>query len=354
MSEKTEAPTPRRISEAREEGRVALSRELNTAAVMLVGTWLLTGAGKNLITEIQAVMVSAVTLETLPTGDPNLAWFVKIVIDLVLRLTPSMTLFVSGVLLTGVTITVSQTGFLFARKRIGFDFSRLNPLSGIKRLVSLQGVVELFKALLKLVIVTWVVYSFLRARMGDLLGLVQIDFLSALGTWTDMAVSLAIRVGAAYLVLAIADYAYQRWQHSKSMKMTKEEVKEDMKRTEGNPQIKGRIRRQQRQMARMRMMANVPKADVVITNPTHLAVAIKYDAGAMTAPVVLAKGAYLVAERIVEIARDNNIPVVQNIPLARALYRRVRVDQEIDADLYLAVAEILAYVYKMRGRVPVA
>ena len=127
-----------------------------------------------------------------------------------------------------------------------------------------------------------------------------------------------------------------------------------MKRTEGNPQIKGRIRRQQRQMARMRMMANVPKADVVITNPTHLAIAIHYNAAEMTAPVVLAKGAYLVAERIVEIARENDIPVVQNIPLAHALYRRVRVDQEIDADLYLAVAEILAYVYKMRGRVPVA
>ena len=274
MSEKTEAPTARRVSEAREEGRVPLSRELNTAAVMLIGTWLLTGAGKNLITELQAVLVKAVTLETLPSGDPNLAWFVRIVVDLLLRLTPSMTLFVSGVLLTGVTITVSQTGFLFARKRIGFDFSRVNPLSGIKRLVSLQGVVELVKALLKLVIVIWVVYSFLRARMGDLLGLVQVDFLSALGTWTGMAVSLAIRVGMAYLVLAIADYAYQRWQHSKSMKMTKEEVKEDMKRTEGNPQIKGRIRRQQRQMARMRMMANVPKADVVITNPTPLAVAI--------------------------------------------------------------------------------
>ena len=354
MSEKTEAPTARRVSEAREEGRVPLSRELNTAAVMLIGTWLLTGAGKNLITELQAVLVKAVTLETLPSGDPNLAWFVRIVVDLLLRLTPSMTLFVSGVLLTGVTITVSQTGFLFARKRIGFDFSRVNPLSGIKRLVSLQGVVELVKALLKLVIVIWVVYSFLRARMGDLLGLVQVDFLSALGTWTGMAVSLAIRVGMAYLVLAIADYAYQRWQHSKSMKMTKEEVKEDMKRTEGNPQIKGRIRRQQRQMARMRMMANVPKADVVITNPTHLAVAIKYDAALMTAPVVLAKGAYLVAERIVDIAQESGIPVVQNIPLARALYRRVRVDQEIDADLYLAVAEVLAYVYKMRGRVPVA
>ena len=195
-------------------------------------------------------MVDAMSLRAFPTSDLNLSWFVDLFADIFLRLTPSIGLFIAGLLLTGVVITVSQTGFLWASKRIGFDFSRLNPLSGFKRLFSMQGVVELFKALLKLIIVGWVVYSFLRSRMGELLGLIQVDFLSALKTWTGLAVTLAIRVGAAYLVLAIADFAYQRWQFNKSMKMTKEEVREDMKRTEGNPQIKGRIRRQQRQMAR--------------------------------------------------------------------------------------------------------
>ncbi len=223
-------------------------------------------------------------------------------------------------------------------------------MSGLKRLFSMNGFVELAKALLKLGVVGWVAYSFLRSHAEDMLGMAQTDFQSALRYWVDLAVSLISRVGYTYLVIAIADYAYQRWQTTKSLKMTKEEVKEDAKRSEGDPLIKSRIRGQQRRMARMRMMANVRKADVIITNPTHLAIAVRYNQEEMNAPKVLAKGAHHTAERIVTIARTHNIPVIQNIPVARALYRTVDIDQEIPPELYAALAEVLAYVFRLRGR----
>jgi flagellar biosynthetic protein FlhB len=253
---------------------------------------------------------------------------------------------------TGVAVNFAQTGLLWASKRIGFDFTRLNPLTGLKRIFSLQGLVEMFKALLKLLIVGWMAYSFLRDHATDMLTLGQTDLSSALLHWTELATALGMRVGLAYFALALADYAYQRWQYMKNLRMTKEEVKEDFKRSEGDPFIRARIRAQQRRMVRMRMMANVPKADVVITNPTHLAVAVQYNAQEMRAPKVLAKGAHHAAERIVEIARSHKIPVVQNIPVARALYHAVDIDQEIPPELYVALAEVLAYVYKLRGKVP--
>jgi flagellar biosynthetic protein FlhB len=166
-----------------------------------------------------------------------------------------------------------------------------------------------------------------------------------------MIFALMTRVGLAYLVLAIADYAYQWYQNKQALKMTKEEVKEEAKQTEGNPQIKAAIRSKQRRLAIMRMMSKVPKADVVITNPTHLAVAIQYDVNKMNAPVVVAKGAYRIAERIVEVAREHNVPVIQNIPLARALYNNVDLEEEIPPELYVAMAEVLAYVYRMKDKV---
>jgi flagellar biosynthesis protein FlhB len=180
----------------------------------------------------------------------------------------------------------------------------------------------------------------------------NVDLKSGIQSWTDLASALAIRVGMTYLIIAVADYAYQRYRFMKSMKMSKEEIKEDIKRSEGDPFMRGRIRSQQRALARNRMMSNVPKATVVITNPTHLAIAIEYNGSSMSAPKVLAKGANLMAQRIIDIARENNIPVVQNIPLARTIYKTVEVEQLIPPDLYIAVAEILAYIYRLKGRLP--
>jgi flagellar biosynthesis protein FlhB len=242
---------------------------------------------------------------------------------------------------------------LWASKKIGFDFKRLDPINGFKRIFSARGLIELARALLKLGLIGWVAYSFLMANYPQIILLSQYDLLSGTANFIDLAISLMIRVGSAYLILAIADYVYQRWDLMRNLKMSKQEVKEDMKRSEGDPLLKNYIRAQQRRMARGRMMANVPKATVVVTNPTHLAIAIEYHEG-MAAPRVLAKGAMRVAQRIVAIARENDIPIVQNIPLAHAIYNTININQEITSDLYLAMAEVLAYVYRLRGKLTVA
>ena len=347
MAEKTEAPTPRRLSEARKEGMVARSQELNAAAALLIGAWLITGPGKKLFTDLQLLIINAVT--NLPSANISTTWFTDQFKKDLSQVSNGVGIIIFGMLLTGVTISLSQTGFLWAQKKIGFDLNRLNPLNGFKRFLSPQGLVEWFKALIKLAVISWVAYTFLRGQITHILGLGQVDFIAAMGEWAKIATALAMRIGGSYMVLALADYAYQRWQYKHSLMMTKEEVKEDMKRSEGDPLLKSRIRGQQRRIARLRMMANVHKADVVITNPTHLAVAIQYDPQSMSAPKVLAKGAYLLAERIIELAKSNHIPVIQNIPLARALYRVVNIDQEIPSELYLAIAEVLAHVYALRG-----
>ncbi len=346
MSDKTEAPTQRRLDEAREEGQVARSLELNTAAIMLVGALLLKGPGTALVNAIRVLIVTSIN--TLPTAVINEDSLRTRLFSIVSTIIPSFGLILIGLLLTGVSVTLAQTGFLWAGKKIGFDFKRLNPLTGLQRIFSGSGLIELGRAILKLVLVGWVVYSYLKSQVTALSDLGLMDLASGISKWVDLASTLAIRVGSAYLVLAAADYAFQRWRFMRSMRMTKEEIKEDYKRSEGDPFLRGRIRAQQRRMARNRMMSNVPKAKVVITNPTHFAIALDYNPDAMTAPRVLARGAFHVAQKIVDIARQNNVPIVQNVPLARALYKTVEVDQEISPDLYLAVAEVLAYVYRLK------
>lgn len=350
MSEKTEAPTSRRLAEAREEGRVARSQEINVAVALLAGAWLLTSLGRRLLADLQGLLVGAIS--ALPGADLSEAGLRALLIQDGRRIGADLGFILAGLLFSGVLATVAQTGFVWSTKRLGFDFSRVNPLNGLKRLFSGQGMMELVKALVKLAVVSWTAYSFLRSRGSELLGLAQTDFLSSVSHWTGMASALMLRVGGVYLAVALADYGYQRWILMKSLRMTREEIKEEMKRSEGDPMIKSRIRSQQRRMARMRMMANVPKADVVITNPTHLAVAVQYNSESMQAPKLLAKGAHLTAQRIADIAREHNIPVIQNVPLARAIYKTVEIDQEIPPELYIAMAEVLAYVYGMRGMVP--
>jgi flagellar biosynthesis protein FlhB len=350
MSEKTEKPTGKRISELRNEGNVCKSNELNAAVALLLSAWILAGPGTQLLNDLK-ILVSH-TITSLPSNISPTDWLWKLLSNEGKTVVMDMSTILITFLATGVIVTLLQTRFLWAKKKIGFNFKKLNPFNGLKNIFSVQGLVEFFKAFLKVAVISWVAYNFLRSRTASLIGLAQTDFLSGLNWWGGLAISLTYRIGEAFMVLAIADYGYQRWQYDKSIKMTKEEIKEELKQREGDPVIKHRIRSQQRRMARMRMMANVHKADVIITNPTHLAIAIKYDQNAMNAPRVLAKGAYLIAERIVKIARASNIPVVQNIPLARALYKSVNIDQEIPPDLYVVMAEILAKIYSLRGRKP--
>jgi len=351
MSERTESPTGRRISDARAEGRVARSQELNAALALMVGVMLLRGPGQGMVDAFRSLLANS--LVGLPTGDFTEASLYTLLSASLSPVIPGLGMILFGLLATGVIANVAQTGFLWASKKVGVDLSRLNPLPGIKRIFSGQGLMELFRALLKLALVGWIVYSFLRSRVWQLLELGQMDLNSGIQNWVGLAGDLAMRIAQSYLLLAAADYAYQRWRYMKSMRMTKEEVKEEMKQQEGDPFLKGRIRSQQRRMARMRMMANVKKADVVIINPTHLAVAIQYDPQTMRAPRVLAKGAHLIAARIVELAKSSDIPVIQNIPLARAIYKTVEIDQEIPPELYIAMAELLSHVYKIRGHSPI-
>ena len=352
-SERTEDPTPRRIREAREEGNVAYSQELNAAAALLIGAWLLQVLGKRMMTDMQGLLKNTIfSLNLLePTGAGlNGAWLRDMIMETMLQIAPTIGIFVGGLLLAGVVVSVLQTGLLFAHKTLGFDFKRVNPAQGLKRLFSTQGLVQLVKSILKIVVIGWVAYTFLRSHLGELMGMSLLDYRSALTLWGGLAVSLAARVGGVYVILAAADYAYQRWQYKENLKMTKEEVKEEMKQREGDPHVRSRIRKERMKLAQSRMMAQVPEADVIITNPTHLAIAVQYDPQTMNAPVVLAKGAHKIAERIVEIAEDHQIPVEQNIPLARALFKSVEIDEEIPPDLYLAMAELLAYVYRLEGK----
>jgi len=350
MADRTEAPTPRRLQEAREQGQVAYSRELNAAAGLLLAAVLMGNPIRLLIVNLGVAMKDV--LIKLPAAEASTKWLGELVREEVLLMLPQLALIILAFLVCGVGVTFAQTKLMFAKKRLGFDLKKINPIDGFKRIFSLMGLVELLKGILKLGIVGYIVYRFLQSEQHRLLNLVQMDMRAAVEEWGSLVLALFFRVGGAYLLLAAADYAYQLWETKKSLRMTKEEVKEDRKRSEGDPFLKSRIRAKQTAFARQRMFANVEKADVVIVNPTHLAIALGYESDKMQAPVVLAKGAYKVAERIRKLATEKNIPVIQNVPLARALYAAVEVDQQIPPEFYIAVAEILAQVYKLKARRP--
>ncbi len=350
-SDKTEAPTGQRLEKAREEGQVGVSTELNTAIIMLASVSLLQGPGKSLVDAMRTILLHAIT--SLPQAELTEASLGSNFLNILSLLIPGMAYMLLGFAAIGSVVTLAQTRFLWAGKLMGFKFGRLNPIKNLQRIFSTHGLIELGRAILKLTVVGWMAYAYLQDNLQQIMQLGLMDLMSGLGVLTQLALGLATRVGTAYLFLAFVDFIYQRWNHMRGLKMSKDEVKEEFRQQEGDPMLKARIRQQGRKMARMRMMANVPKANVVITNPTHLAVAIQYDHSNMVAPKVVAKGANLVAFRIADIAREHQIPVVQNIPVARAIYSGVEIDQEIPPELYAAIAEILVYVYRVKGQQPI-
>jgi flagellar biosynthetic protein FlhB len=348
MADKTEAPTAGRIRDARERGQVARSMELNAAVTLIASIWLLTGIGRNMVSGLGELMRYTVSnLQTTELTDlglrqllfRNFSFFFIPFVELILAL-----------MIVGVMTTMLQTNFLWASKRPFFDSSRLNPINGFKRIFSKQGIVEVLKSLLKLLLVGWPVYTFLMANFSNIIFLIQMPIDQEIAQWVNLGTSLMWRVAGSYIILAAGDYAYQRWNYTRQLRMSKQEVVDDLKKSEGDPFLRGRIRQQQRRMAQSRMMSKVPKADVIVTNPTHFAVAIMYDSNKMEAPVVVAKGAFNVAQRIVEIAKENKVPVVQNVPLARAMYKMVEIDQPIPPEMYVAMAEVLAYVYRLKNQ----
>lgn len=347
--DKTEAPTGRRRSEARRRGEVAKSQEINTAFALLAAFTVLNATrqqsanslfflfretfGK--ISEIGTAEV--ISIETLKSGSLLLGFSaLQIIAPLVVTM-----------LAVGVVASVAQTGLLFSTEALKLNFKRLDPINGFKRMFALRGVVELFKSAIKISIIAWVVYSALQDNITTFVMASSMELSVAIGKMVEIIILIGMRVGMVMLVIAAIDYFYQRNEHEKSLRMTKQEVRQEMKEME-NPELRARIKGRQRQIARQRMMAAIPTADVVITNPTHFAVALQYDKQKMAAPQVVAKGQELVAQRIRELAQEHNVPLVENKPLARALFSNVELGQPIPADLYKAVAEVLAFVYRLK------
>lgn len=354
LENRTEQATPKRRAQARARGEVAVSRDVSTAAVLLgaVGLlYLLARPGmmklSGLLREWLASLSDAGVHQRL-TSEYVLQMALKTESDLLLFLMPML----AGVAALGVGATVAQTGFVWKTEGLGFDLARLNPLPGLGRMFSMRSLAELVKSCLKVVCIGSAGFYAIRDDLGALPELVQYPLDGILSVVGGLLFKSALSACLAVAGLAAADYGYQWFEFERKLRMTRDEVKEELRESEGDPQIRSRIRTVQRDMARKRMLADVKKADVVVTNPDHLAVAIRYDQEKMAAPIVVAKGAGYLAQRIKELAREHGVIVIENKFVARTLYKLVEIGREIPSDLYRAVAEILAYVYRVRGKAP--
>lgn len=348
LQEKTEQATPRKRSEARKKGQVGKSREIPSVAVLLAGLSTLYLFGAYMYNHIKSLMQDTFSMIAVP--NQGLAEFLvlgNIVIErFIVMVLPVMI----AVFVTALLSNVLQIGFVLSWESVTPKLSKISPIKGIQRLFSKQTLMELFKSLAKLALVGVIAYVTVKGEMDRLPSLADREVQAILLYILKIAFKIFIRVSMAMIFLAILDFWFQKWQYEQQLKMTKQEVKEEFKRTEGDPLIKSRIKRIQYEIAKRRMMQEVPKADVVVTNPVHLAIALQYDTAEMSAPTVLAKGAGEVAERIKTLAREHHIPIVENRELAQNLYKMVEIANEIPSILYQAVAGVLAYVYKLKGK----
>ena len=345
--EKTEEATPKHKEEARKKGQVAKSVEINTAFIILAAFFTLKLIGPYIYSELLGFM--RLTFSNLSTADFTMQSIYVIFLNIGLVLLKTMLPIMVILFFSSLIVNFLQVGFLFSWEPIMPQLNRINPLSGFGRLFSKRSLEELFKALFKVCIISYFIYRFIIKETIQMPALITAELSEAMAFTSVLTLDLAFQVGAVILVMAAMDYFYQWWEHKQSLKMSKEDIKQEYKQTEGNPELKGKIKERQRAMAMRRMMQEIPKADVIVTNPTHFAVALKYDKS-LVAPILLAKGQDFIAERIKETAREHRIAVVENKPLARALYKSVDVGKSIPADLYQAVAEVLAYVYRLKKR----
>jgi flagellar biosynthetic protein FlhB len=345
--EKSEQPTPKKLADARRKGQVATTRELPPLFVLLGGVGAISLWAPQMLREFYGNyrhwLEQAGTLQIDSSSLYVLLW--NITNEAFVPLIPF------GLIVGALALAANlmQTGPLWVEEGLQPKVSKLNPKNGLKRVFSWKGVAELLKSLLKVAMVAGILYGVLSGGMKHLIQFPVLGISEAItGTWA-LVQNIVWAVGGALLVLAIADFVYQRWQHNEDLKMTKQEVKDESKDVEGDPQIRSRRLSLQRERSRQRMLQAVSKADVIITNPTHVAVAIRYDTSNMDAPVVVAKGAGFMAEKIKQIARHANVPILENRSLARGLFKVAKVGQEIPAALYQAAAEVLAYVYRLRN-----
>jgi flagellar biosynthetic protein FlhB len=345
--DRSEPASARKKEESRKKGQVVKSVEMNSALALLAGLMILyIGGGvaaQQLASAAKSVFINAGRVEVSQTMVQNemskgLSLIGYIVAPVAL-----------GLLIVGLMANIAEVGFLFSFEALEPKWGRLNPLKGISNLfMSRRSAVELTKSLAKILVVGIVCYFSLDSFLSDSVSLADADVQALSGFFASGAFSLGFKAAAAMLVLAVIDYGFQRFEHERSLRMTKQEVKDEYKMMEGDPAIKGKIKTIQRQIAYKRMMSDVPKADVVITNPTHLAMALKYDSSKMSAPKVVAKGADLIALKIREIAKQHSVPIVEDKPLAQALYKSVDVGDDIPEKLFQAVAQVLAYIFRLR------
>ncbi len=342
--EKTEQPTPKRREEARNKGQVAKSQEVTSVVILLACLGLFYFAAASMMESMSRMMRWYFTEAGCfrMTVDGTRLLFVDALRRVGLLLLPLLL----TVFLAGLLANLMQVGFLFSPESIRPKLSKISPIRGFKQKVSLRSLVELAKSMFKIVIVAFVVYFTVMAELENIIPAGWLGSWGILDYTGSVAFKIIFRTCWALVILAALDYAYQRWEYEKNLRMSPKEVKDELKNTEGDPLIKARIKQLQREAARQRMMASVEKADVVVTNPTRIAVALRYDPGNMSAPMVTAKGKGFVAGKIRETARKNGIPIVENKLLAQLLNTMVKVNETIPSELYRAVAEVLAYVYR--------
>ncbi len=344
--ERTESATPKRLEEARSKGQIPRSRDLSAAAVLMTGCVGLSALGSQIGGDLHSLMRRGLTLTREQALDSELLvpTLGSAALDGLLSVVPILGLLLLAALLAPLVLG----GWSFSTEALMPQLNRLNPLSGIKRMFAMRSLVELMKALAKFGVVAVVASLVLWRDAPALLALGREPTTQAILHAVQLSGSAFILICAGMLLIAAFDVPYQLWQYAKQLKMTREEVQREMKESEGSPEVKGRIRQVQQQMARQRMMADVPKADVIVTNPTHFAVALKYDDKRMRAPIVVAKGVDLVAARIREVANEHAVPIFEAPPLARVLYRNVDIGGEVPSSVYVAVAQVLSYIYQLK------
>ncbi|HHW15032.1 MAG TPA: flagellar biosynthesis protein FlhB [Firmicutes bacterium] len=346
--ERTEPATPKRKEDARKKGQVPRSHELVTAGVLTALFFLLHQSGAGVVSRLADYLAGA--LGTAGAGEVTegevIAWYTQAGAFLLAVVAPVFLVSVG----TGLVLNFLQVGFLFTTAPLQPELGKINPGRGLQRLFGRHALVELVKSVAKVILIAWAAYGAVRPAYEGMLALNEAGVEEVFPALEGMIYRVGVRVCGALFVLAVLDYAYQRWDYGRNLRMSKQEVKDELKQQEGDPHVRGQIKARMRQMAMRRMMQRVPQADVVITNPTHLAVALQYDARTMSAPEVVAMGADYLAQRIRELAREHGVPIVENPPLARALWSTSEVGQAVPVDLYQAVAEVLAFVYRLKRR----
>ena len=346
---KTEKPTGKRISKAKEEGNVPRSREMASTVTLLAAITTLYGTGTFIMSTLKGtsreLLLAMGTFQGTQTEVYHL--MLKVIFSLGVILAPYLII----VFISGIAVNIVQEPLSFSSQRFKFDLTRMNPVAGFGRLFNKDSAVEALKSMIKLMIVGYVAYKVLRDELDSIVYLTESDIGSLMEFMAHIAFKIVLHSCGVLFVLAVFDLAYVKWRFVDNLKMTKQEVKQEMKDAEGDPRIKGKIKQMQLSQARRRMRKIIPTADVVITNPTHYAVALKYDREAMAAPAVIFKGVDFMAQQIKAVARENRVMLVENRFLARELYAQVAEGQEIPEALYAAVAEVLAYVYSLKGKI---